>query len=44
MTFPHRKRFQRMGWMPRDGETWDQFYARKAKEAHPSTEPPHDNT
>ena len=31
MTNPFKKRWQRNNQYPRDGETWDQFYARTAQ-------------
>ena len=31
MTYPYKKRWQRSGWIPCDGETWAQFYKRTAK-------------
>lgn len=31
MTNPYAKRWQRIGWLPRDGETWDAFYKRTAR-------------
>lgn len=32
MTYPYRNRWQRYGWLPRDGETREQWQARRNRE------------